>query len=312
MTRLQATAWRKGLGASVRAAEHEKLLAHIDVLEQRIRRFAESVDAPQGPALDAVNRLLNSSTPAGGASGEPLHAHANQLEELLPLIADVPYLVSVLTAELAPSKGGETIRLPDMVDNTLLKSLSHTLTNSWTEPPEGLQRNILAQILSQLSRARSDEHRHERLMAAIRSFYLRMLAAAGFFCVAALIGLGLVDHPEAYEQMLIALAAGGLGGSISAVFKVRDVVELTPLKSVATVALFQPLIGSLLGLVSWFILSSQLLSIAGFKGDSLAGIGTLALAVGFSEPFFLNLVGRVTGTVANSPRPDHRPAGDIA
>ena len=133
-------------------AERRKLRSHIEVLQDRARRFCENGPAP---AAELVNALLSQPVvdvvreQVDYGDMESAHEYADKLEELLPLIVDDAYLRAVLTYELVGGDPDEPIKLSRVTDNAAL----------W-------------ESLSLLYKIRADRLRHERLMAKLRGAYL--------------------------------------------------------------------------------------------------------------------------------------------
>ena len=82
---------------------------------------------------------------------------------------------------------------------------------------------------------------------------------------------------------------------MAAAFRLRDTVQLDPLRGLAAITFIQPLIGASFGLMSWLILTSGLVKIGGTNNLAWPTQVVVAFASGLSEPAFLNIVGRVIG-----------------
>lgn len=108
------------------AAERRKLRSHIEVLQQRARRFCENGPAS---AVGLVNDLLSQPVvdvlreQVDYGDMESAHEYADELEELLPLIADDAYLRAVLTYELVGGDPDEPIKLSRVADDAALREL---------------------------------------------------------------------------------------------------------------------------------------------------------------------------------------------
>jgi hypothetical protein len=281
-------------------AERRKLRSHIEVLQQRARRFCNHKDE-NGPAR-AV-RLVTGMLSQGPdyRDMESAHQYADQLEEHLPLIADDAYLRAVLTYELAGGDPDEPIKLSRVADDAALRELVSVRQDarSSTTPFAG---GKFAESLSLLYKIRADHLRHERLMAKLRGAYLPYLAGLivillGLLALAILSGGNPSDaSPLAGWAQLVAVgAAGALGSVLAATFKLRDTVQLDPLRGIAAITFIQPLIGAAFGLMSWLILTSGLVTIGGTNNQAWPTQVVVAFASGLSEPVFLNIVGKVVG-----------------
>jgi hypothetical protein len=282
-------------------AEYEKLMSHIVVLRERVRRLrAESKSNGQSTG---VQRLVDEALQdrSWHAGGEEANRYADSLEELVPLIADGPYLTAVMDHELTRVNPMEGITLNTLFDSDDLQALRvacDTEASPQSERPLILYR--VAQVLRLLVQKRAELLRHERLMDQLRNFYLPRLAIT----IAALLALtiftillGLSDgihsmlHP--WAELLAATWLGALGGALSGTLKLRDIAELTSFRTVAKYLGIQPLIGGVFGLVSWLILSSGLITVG--SSDSWMTRAVVAFAVGYSEPLFVGILGRVMG-----------------
>jgi hypothetical protein len=235
------------------------------------------------------------------ADMESAHQYADQLEELLPHVADDAYLGAVLTYELAGGDPDEPIKLSRVVDDVALRELrlAQQHERSSFAPGAGVK---VAESLSLLYKVRADHLRHERLMAKLRGAYFLNLAISIviLLCLLALAILS-TDNPldarplDGWAQLLVVAAAGALGSVLAATFRLRDTVQLNPLRGIAAITHMQPLIGASFGLMSWLILTSGLVTIGGTNSETWATHAVVAFASGFSEPLFLNIVGKVIG-----------------
>jgi hypothetical protein len=105
-------------------------------------------------------------------------------------------------------------------------------------------------------------------MAKLRSAYLPWLiviviSVLSILVVAILRGNPQDDSLETWAQVLAVAASGALGSVLAAAFRLRDTVKLNPLRALRTIIFIQPLIGASFGLVSWLILTSDLVTIGG-------------------------------------------------
>jgi hypothetical protein len=252
---------------------------------------------------------------------ESAHQYADELEELLPLIADDAYLQAVLTYELVGGDPDEPIKLSRVADDAASRELvsarqdarssttpfaggkfAEGLSHLYQIRAERLRHERLAEGLSHLYQIRAERLRHERLMAKLRDVYLPYLAGSivillGLLAWAILSGGNPSDaSPLAGWAQLVAVgAAGALGSVLAATFKLRDTVQLDPLRGFAAITFIQPLIGASFGLISWLILTSGLVTIGGTNNQAWPTQVVVAFASGLSEPAFLNIVGRVIG-----------------
>ena len=281
-------------------AERRKLRSHIEVLKQRARRFCGyKHEHGESLAVGLVIDLLLQDVDYGDT--ESAHQYADELEELLPLIADDAYLRAVLTYELVGGDPDEPIKLSRVADDAALRELVNARQDAGSSSTS-FAGGKFAGSLSLLYEIRADYLRHERLMAKLRDVYLPYLAGSIVILLALLAWAILSggNPPDAsplagWAQLVAVGAAGALGSVLAATFKLRDTVQLDPLRGFAAITFIQPLIGASFGLISWLILTSGLVTIGGTNNQAWPTQIVVAFASGLSEPAFLNLVGRVIG-----------------
>ncbi len=141
---------------------------------------------------------------------------------------------------------------------------------------------------------REEAGRDRRAIAALKYHYLTRLWV---ILLVLLVGFGVAVNVatswDIWETVLLTACAGGLGSTLSGVFKVRDqLVQLDELRSFWPAMRVQPLIGACAGLILFLVLQSHALEL-GTVSEGLMGWGLLAFAAGFSEPFFLGIVQKV-------------------
>ena len=108
-------------------------------------------------------------------------------------------------------------------------------------------------------------------------------------------GIVIVEPGSSWQDVLLAASAGALGAVMSGTYKLRDEIEhVNDLRAFKPVILVQPLLGASAALFILLILESGLIQI-GESGLDWATIGALSFVAGFSEPFVLGVVHRVTG-----------------
>jgi hypothetical protein len=297
--------WRRWGRRHAELAERRKLIAHICVLRERVKRFADS-DNKQSPMI-LVQELLDNEKWCK-YEDESLHVYADELEELLPLIADRLHLQIALAAELGGRNKEESIQLSALFDGATLNSLRNSvhisggIDGNESESPGTLSRGHAGEVLSRLYRLRADRLRHERLMARLRPVYLLRLALVILFLLS-LLYAGIVIGTRqnngslaTWAQFLVASSAGALGSVLAATLKLRDVAELNPFRGVAATALIQPVIGACLGVITWLLLASGIIVIGGSRASGAWQMHVVAaFAGGFSEPFFFRTIERVMG-----------------
>jgi hypothetical protein len=156
---------------------------------------------------------------------------------------------------------------------------------------------------------REESGRDRRARAALKRHYLSRL---WIVLLLLLVGFGVAFNVatkwDGWEAVMLTLCAGALGSALSGIFKVRDqLVQLDELRSFWPAMRVQPLIGACGGMILLLALRSHAVSIGAVSDDQSSGWGLLAFAAGFSEPFFLGIVGRVA-VVPDKPAAPAEPA----
>jgi hypothetical protein len=242
------------------------------------------------------------------------HDFADQLEELLPLVADETHLRVLVRRELVQSPE-EPWTLKRLFGELRLAELE-AFANPGTSPcdaaaaaPDPRGRREMAEVLSLLAKERNGYLRHERLMDQLRPVYLVWLGGSLMVSLIVLfVGIvvgGVSSTSQAlapWAQLLLAVAAGSAGSVLGATLRLRDVVTLVSFRSAVRLVRLQPLVGAIFGLLGWLLSSSGLITLGGTDGpdrDTTTGWATLiliAFAAGFSEPFALGIIKRASVT----------------
>jgi hypothetical protein len=249
-----------------------------------------------------------------------MYDYADELEELLPHIADEAYLRTVLAYEL--TRADETVRLTTLLPETELCELRR-LSGSGPRlrgpgRPDGGGgdddddddgRRRMAEGLSLLAKERAGLQRHERLMSKLRPKYLvffSALIAVLLLMISLAIGLGVnadLTSADPWAQLLLVLSSGALGSILAAALRLKDQLDLVSFRAAGRLIYLQPLIGATFGLTSWLILTAGVVTI-GDGSTSWSTQAAVAFASGFSEPFALGILGRLMPE--NPPVPENR------
>jgi hypothetical protein len=100
------------------------------------------------------------------------------------------------------------------------------------------------------------------------------------------------DRP--WEGIIVVLAAGALGATLSGVRTMRDSLgELRDLRAFAATMSIQPLVGACSGLLVFLLAEAGALPVHDLDLGPSSTRGLLAFIAGFSEPFLLGLVQRI-------------------
>ena len=232
------------------------------------------------------------------------------LEELLPLIADAGYLDTMFSLELVRSHDG--VALKEIVDLSTLAGLAQSSPDPRGDGPESTVANDretrIAGALSALQRLRCDRLRHERLMSKLRGAYLMALTAITLSAllvasIAIWWGASATGSLEAGmaigPQLIMVVALGVLGGALASTSKIREVAELNSFRVVLTYAVIQPFVAAAFGFVAFMLLLAGVVTV-GQPPGSWAVAAVVAFAAGYSEPFVLGILDRVTGAAHSS------------
>jgi hypothetical protein len=101
--------------------ERRKLISHVTVLRARAEWLSSTAPDAESPASIRIRNLLEQVDWCKGDDLAPMHDHADQLEELLPHIAEESYLRTMLAYKL--TRMDEPIRLAKLLPETELCEL---------------------------------------------------------------------------------------------------------------------------------------------------------------------------------------------
>ena len=153
---------------------------------------------------------------------------------------------------------------------------------------------------------------HERARAALRTHYLQRVGAILWALVLTSTAVGVAVADDVGGLLLTALA-GATGGALSGTRALRDTVNLTRARGFQAWWWIQPAVGAAVGLLVYAVLESPILSLPGSDSASsterTSSFVVYAFAAGFSEPFILGILAKITGAAdaaaddaANPPR----------
>ena len=215
-------------------------------------------------------------------------------DQLLIEHGDVDFIFSLLMSEHARGDTGTTV----VTWRTLYgadepKSLTKYLKGEDVSDQElAAARHGLAALFH----TRLNQYLLLRARAKMKGRILLWLAVA----LGVLVGLfalmiAFAESGSTWSDLLLAGVAGGVGATMSGTFKLRDqIASLNALREFKAIAVVQPLLGAAAALFLLLVLESGLVQI-GEGALNWAKIGAVGFVAGFSEPFFLGVVGRVAG-----------------
>ncbi len=296
--------------------ERRKLISHAAVLRARAERLNSTAQGAKSPANLKVSDLLDQKDWCKSGDLSLMHDHADQLEELLPYIAGESYLRTALAYEL--TRTDEPIRLTKLLPEAQLcelRRLSSSRPSSASpggvdggDGGEGERR--MAESLSLLARERNGQMRHDRLMTGLRQTYLLffgVLILGLLVAISLAIGFGAhanLTRADTWAQLLLVLSSGALGSVLASASRLKDQLDLQSFRAAVRLTYIQPLVGATFGLISWLLLTAGVVKIAS-ASTAWATQAAVAFASGFSEPFALGILRRLTP--GNPPAPESRP-----
>jgi hypothetical protein len=205
----------------------------------------------------------------------------------------------------------EALRLLLLKEAADTSSISHVTLFATELPPSLLAtpvapefRSTALALLCRIHKERVDRVRHDRARDKLWQFFVWKLIPVVFALLAGCIALQLLESDPA----LHAVCAGALGSVLSAVLKLRDGEQrIRYLRRSASFLFLQPMIGATAALVTRWIGVEHVLNDE-FLGDTLGpAVGFLS---GFSEPFFLGTLGRLSDLGTSSGKGSSEAKGD--
>jgi hypothetical protein len=150
--------------------------------------------------------------------------------------------------------------------------------------------------LSTLLRARHALYTLRRAREGTRATRLVWLGPILLLLVVAFIVLASwVGDDTSWKEGALAAVAGAAGATLAAGRKVREALpRMGDLRTFWYAFVLQLAVGAVAGVVLWAVLESGFVEF-GVSGEGWAVVATLAFAGGFSEPFLLKTVERITG-----------------
>ena len=153
---------------------------------------------------------------------------------------------------------------------------------------------LAVERLVALYRMRSQEGRRLRARFDTRSKYFGR-ALLLLLLLGATLWWGLIVILDVPSREVASVAiAGAVGATLSGFYVLRKLTRLTEFRLFRAGMWLQPVVGALAGTVLLLILTSGLVSLA--RGsDRVADLAVYGFLAGFSEPFFLGVIGRIAG-----------------
>jgi len=208
---------------ALRAGASEEEAAELTRRVERARALAEEQPIPNDRA--SANELLD------------------KLDGILPFIADDDRLRLMLEEEL------------DRPDTALRGAQSERalalLDHDPDAPLPAARRRRLEVLLASAVRHRDDALREERITSELRLNYLTWLGLVLLLLLPAVFAAAaLTAHSGLWADIALSMFAGGLGGTLSGVLRLRSPESgLTALKNLGLVMLVQPLLGGVRSII---------------------------------------------------------------
>jgi hypothetical protein len=153
--------------------------------------------------------------------------------------------------------------------------------------------------LNTLFRSRIENGRKRRTRLALRDrfFLYSLLVLAPLVVLLLALTVTASDDRISWSVGGLAAAAGAVGGTVSGVLKLRDLIRITEFRMLGLGVVVQPFVGAAAALFMLFVLMSGVIELPGVdpSDPSWAGLAVYGFAAGFSEPFWLGVVRRVAG-----------------
>lgn len=160
--------------------------------------------------------------------------------------------------------------------------------------------------LALLAAHRSRDRRKKHARLALRGRYLSMTLAVLVVTIGTTaLAVNVAGPGVSWAHLGVALGAGGLGATLSGIRDLRVLDRLSELRSFGIALATVPAVGAAAGLLVLLLLESSVLALPGTGANrsSAAATGLYAFVAGFSEPFLLGVVARLTGEKAPASQP---------
>jgi hypothetical protein len=258
---------------------------NIEILAARL---CDAIDLNQRQSLPlkVTNRLSELlCEPCKALCLETLLDTRRSVEELLIYHSD-PLLLQQRTAEEYAEEEATLLTWRRLYGDERPELLNY----SSESPPEQVQKSTKMRLQC-LVAARFSLYRPLRARRTLRIIYLRYFGTV-LLLSGILFGIAIgFQHQAAVGVVVLAAAAGASGAALSGLLKFRDEVRLgSQVREFMPFYLVQVGVGAVFGLFINLVFAANWLSFA----PSTAGIGVLAFAAGFSEPFALGIVAKMT------------------
>ncbi len=227
---------------------------------------------------------------------------ANAFQQVLPKIASDTWFFQALTKEKFVTKKEKTpwtTRFPEIEIESLIVEYNHDTGKFKNSGNKNLARECLLNLYDE----RHHRQRSNSFADHMRRVYLlwvSILTPVLFFIVVGLIWILDIkygtDIPPLHAQLSLLAVSGALGATIGRAIKVRTLQECTGLKDMGRTFVSQLLIGAVLACFVFLVLKVQWITIPhiAFEQDTATELLIVGFIAGFSEPFSLNILERIS------------------
>jgi hypothetical protein len=276
----------------------------LDTLLEAVTADSDRSGLPPQQALRIARaRGLVGERPRPG-DRRSAHELLDRLDGIMPLIVDDVQLRLMLEAELDRPDALLGAAQRERVRQLVGKPSDTALTARARRQSEVL--------LTDAVRERNNRVREELIASELRQNYLTWLGTVlVVLLAAACIFAALTPRHGLRTDLLLALVAGALGGTLSGALRLRAPERrLTALKNLGLVLYVQPLLGAVGGLVVFAIWRAGLVEFSGLGGKDWASIMVVAFVGGFSEPFLLRTLEWIAGSADSRRQKREQPDDD--
>jgi hypothetical protein len=253
-----------------------------------IHRLLVARDSHRPGALQQLDALLGTAPePSQPWALDFAREFGHSLRALVPLFGDAAYLQAALGAKSTRKRFGRVLG-----DRRLAEA-----TDLLDAEPSALD---VARVADELRLIRLDsagDRRRSHARLALRSRQLtRTLLLMAPLVVATAAAIAVADETTAWH-ITVAILTGALASVLSGFFTLRDSLSrLRDLRAFRAALFLQPFVGAAAGLFAFLLVDTGVLHLP--PADAEPTIGAFALygfLAGFSEPFLLRTVKRLTG-----------------
>jgi hypothetical protein len=223
----------------------------------------------------------------------------DSLDQFLIEHGDEYFLHSLLAAEFARDQMETTATTWSAVFGQPPPPEEVNLVQSG-QPFDDVRLAAVRHQLAALYRTRSIIYDLHRARQAMKGRHLLLLTPVLAVLLVAFVVAILVAGGSP-SSIALAAVAGALGAALSGTLKLRDhVTNINDLRAFSPSVVVQPLIGAIAGLLLLVVLNSRLITV-NWGGPEWASRGVIAFVAGFSEPFFLGIIGKVAAIGESRP-----------